>query len=62
MRDEERLAELLRRLIEANESLAEISKNGIIYYEESAIKDPECCKRWEELNNALHEAKESFLE
>ena len=62
MREEERLAQLLRRLIEANESLAEISENKITYYEDSPIKNPECCKRWEELNNALCEARESFVE
>lgn len=50
---------VLLRLINANESLAEISENKITYYEDSPLRNPECSKRWEELNDALREAKES---
>jgi hypothetical protein len=53
-----RTQKVLSRLIKANESLAQISENKITYYEDSPLKNPECCKRWEELNKALSDAKE----
>ena len=47
------------RLIAANHALGKFSENRVTYYEESPIKNPECCRRWEELNAALAEAKKA---
>jgi hypothetical protein len=42
----------VHRYQSALRALGEISENRVTYYEDSPTKNPECQRRWKELNDA----------